>query len=948
MSSSDLTRWNRAALSRFRYIDANAATHLEALRIELADRFEQWRALKHEARHDETVTERTARILKQYHVERRDWAWETTRTFARALHILTEYLDAFANEGYLRTATQWPSVRRLAAMVGYVPAPASSATTPLVLVAKSGVASATVERGFAVKHVPAGAPPVIFETLDDIDIAFALNELRLTGWNRNATEFDPAPADDPPPRWPIPKGIKVDAGGLAIFAREEGTTAVPIPAVPVTVAAVTDGTELTFDPFTPPAAVSDGLTFDNALLPVAPSQILVPVLNGSDVVRVSSPRALVTGDVVAWVSGGSTKFAQVIGADARALRLEAARDATIPPDGTILHRAKVMTFAQFTANESQWRLPIIDMPSESFRVTFVRPDGQLHPGLALTEDNTERPNFPGTEREAGFLALTDPDVTRAQQIWFADPPNDAPAATVRASLPARTLEFEGKPPALASGDPVILQTASGYAANRIARIEKDAESYRLVFAADIGTAAVVAVHGAFAATLRPAGHHIDPTPLAGSDLELQLDPDAEWPALLNRGRHLVLESATGAFGAFSARIESITPIEGSTPLRYRIRIDRTPPEGTSRGDLIIRANVVDTGHGETKPVKVLGNGDASATNQRFVIDVDDVSHVRDPAIPGGVRADLRVEVERETYSQIATLRDSEQADPHYVVRITETGTLELEFGDGRHGRRLPSGTNNVLATIRRGSGLAGNLPAAALTDIVKKHPAIESFRQPIAAAGGDERETLNQIRESAPGRIAAMDRAISVADYQQLARRFQGVWHAAAFEQPSPGRSREAVRLAIVPAGGGPLGHLADEIRSYLTTNGLASVDIVIEPFVPLPVEILVRARVDPLRFDPRDVEGRVRAALLAAFDLRRRRPGQPLYRSEVTRVVENTDGVENSDVVLFASAPPAPEPDRVARGDDAGIQAVFPKDNQVIYAANPALITVAATEATL
>src|SRR6266850_501391 len=140
----DLTRWNRAVLSRFRYIDANAALHLEALRIELAARFPQWTALdKYDAPPDETASERTARILAEYHADRSDWAWETTRTFARALHILTEHVDAFANEGYLRTATQWQSVRRLAAMVGYTPAPASSATTPLVLLATNDVESAT-------------------------------------------------------------------------------------------------------------------------------------------------------------------------------------------------------------------------------------------------------------------------------------------------------------------------------------------------------------------------------------------------------------------------------------------------------------------------------------------------------------------------------------------------------------------------------------------------------------------------------------------------------------------------------------------------------------------------------------------------------------------------------------------------------------------------------------
>src|SRR6185295_13609507 len=186
MSPTDLTRWNRAGLPRFRYVDANAATLLEALRLELAERFNQWQALQLDVPPDETVAERTARMLAQYHADRRDWAWEITRSFARAVHILTEHVDAFANEGYLRTATQWQSVRRLAAMVGYAPAPASSATTPLVLIAKDEVTSAKVQRGFSVKHIPADAPPVIFETLEDIEIAPELNELRLVGWNRNA------------------------------------------------------------------------------------------------------------------------------------------------------------------------------------------------------------------------------------------------------------------------------------------------------------------------------------------------------------------------------------------------------------------------------------------------------------------------------------------------------------------------------------------------------------------------------------------------------------------------------------------------------------------------------------------------------------------------------------------------------------------------------------------
>ena len=43
---SDITRWNRAGLRRFQYVDANAATYLEELRVRLADRFPGWQPIQ--------------------------------------------------------------------------------------------------------------------------------------------------------------------------------------------------------------------------------------------------------------------------------------------------------------------------------------------------------------------------------------------------------------------------------------------------------------------------------------------------------------------------------------------------------------------------------------------------------------------------------------------------------------------------------------------------------------------------------------------------------------------------------------------------------------------------------------------------------------------------------------------------------------------------------------
>ena len=184
--SDDLTRWNRSGLKRFRYVDGTAVEHLDTLRAELARRFPGWHAIAQQgsaaatsvAGQDEE-SQRLARILDQYHGPRRDFAWEIVRALARACHVLTEHLDAYANEGYLETATQWDNVRRLVLLLGYHPAPPASAATWLVLAGKPG-ARGVVERGFQVKHSPVdGAAPVTFETLQDLPIDDRLNTLRL-------------------------------------------------------------------------------------------------------------------------------------------------------------------------------------------------------------------------------------------------------------------------------------------------------------------------------------------------------------------------------------------------------------------------------------------------------------------------------------------------------------------------------------------------------------------------------------------------------------------------------------------------------------------------------------------------------------------------------------------------------------------------------------------------
>lgn len=103
--------------------------------------------------------------------------------FAYAGDELSYTQDRVALEGFLRTATQFESVRKLLRLVDYAPDPGHAASVDL-LVDASGNAPFLLPAGFAVSTQPLpgeqeGSPPVVFETAQDRIIYPALSNLAL-------------------------------------------------------------------------------------------------------------------------------------------------------------------------------------------------------------------------------------------------------------------------------------------------------------------------------------------------------------------------------------------------------------------------------------------------------------------------------------------------------------------------------------------------------------------------------------------------------------------------------------------------------------------------------------------------------------------------------------------------------------------------------------------------
>lgn len=863
---TDLTRWNRAGLTRFRYVDGNAVTYLEELRRALAERFAgRWPAVEAEAAGSETHGERLARLRHQYDRERGDWGWEIARALARACHVLTEHLDAYANEGYLATATQWDNVRRLVATLDYRPAPPASAVTRLVLEAEG---QGTVERGFQVRHTPPeGGPPVIFETLESLEVDPALDGLRLAGWNRSVTALGGAAAAASP--WTAAPGSGISAGQVGVVVRED----VPSAAAAVVVDEVD--------------SASGGLTLKSAAaepawpswprgqatLLVGPRFVRRPRLNGPDVVAFAEPHGLAAGDVAAWRESGGWRFARVREGDDRAVCLE---DAAGPPPDAEVFRALAVA-----RGDRGLLLP------DGYRAA-ARPSSEGY--VPLTSDDVH------VEKSAAgsYQRLLDDTVAEV----FVVPAATAAAGRTATVAPAEPFVFDGKPGGLASGQWTVADDGERLRPLRLATVEEREDGFLLSFA----TAApdrVVRLYGRFEHLLRPRGWGRNDTPLAGGPLVLE----AAVPGLLVPGRTVLVEreSAKGFRDARPGEVRRVEP--GSRTVELALSPPLAAEDGFTLGNTVVRGNVALAGHGEARPEKILGSGEATRSRQRFVLAEEGVSFVADPTQPSGVRADVDVRVAGRTWEQVASLRESKPADAHYTVHMTEEGHLAIEFGDGRHGRRLPTGAGNVRAGYRLGSGLAGNLAAGSLQEAVRPHRLVASVRQPLAATGGNDMESTRSLRENAPASVLALERAVSAADFANLAVRQSNVWQARAFSRPT-GLGREvSVEVVAVPAGGGTLGALAKTLADSLRAHALPGVEVRVSDAARLAFDLEVTVRVKSAEHDPAAVVREVRRALLAAFSLERRRLGQELFLAEVYQVVEGVAGVESSRCVVDGDA---------------------------------------------
>ncbi|SFT86661.1 baseplate J/gp47 family protein [Sedimentitalea nanhaiensis] len=958
----DLTRWNRAGLSRFDYVDGDAAVWLEELRIAMLGLYlrgapdeertpEHWRDiyLRPEAEwpdaadaaarvawkrlapvfppQQETRGRRSERLLKQYNNKTDDYSWELNRAFARASHVLLGYLNAYANEGYLRTATQWDNLRRLAAMVNYQPTPPASATASLALILKQDAGAVEIARGLAMKHTPAeGGSPLIFETLDKVDAHPALNAARAVDWNRNPNDIPFGKTGDPDPvRWHLPGDQTLAPGDLAVLANGSTGEAHSID----TIAHDTDAEQADIAFASPPAA---HFPYWSSRLHTAADDVrtgLRQTKSGGSVVSIKGGGGFVMGDIIEMIVDGTAIPVEILAVVGTDLIL----NTDLSGETTVTLRP-MLAFALDDGGKAL----------ASQEITTMHFLGQSGPFPITVDPDTSGDNLSNIFAPSGAKTRRGhASDTSAKTISGRVKHRKPPVLPGKPPAPTKTVSFEGKPPkGLAENDWFVARDlkSDALSALQVRGVRVSSGEYHVLFdKAPAGNHEDTEFHGPLKTPLAAVGYDRNPrSVMAGATARLSDIPETARQLLKPGRRVIVSRMLDGTPQDVLATLTAITPKGGQTVEIALDPIDTAA--GWANGDTVFHLNTAIVSHGETKGTKILGSGDGERAAQVFDLAVKDISHIPSTTAESGVIPDIDIAVDGQRWDYRDYIDPAAEGTRAWSTTLTDDGKLKIHFR-----RRLVTGQNNIVVTRHRvGTGLAGTgIPAFSLSKPMKKHRHVDAVHQPFPTSGGADREPVAKLRQSAPSRMMANGRAVSLGDFERLAVRNAAILRAHAEEISTPTAMRK-VELTLVPTGGATLTKsLQDDLRPAILNKCIPGVSVSFREYETLPLHLGVTVRADLTVNDKTDIKAAAEAILSSAFSLEARDFGQTAYVSEVLAALETVPGIENAIATrfdlgdgydLFQPRPPGftgPWPRNVATRDNA-VAAIYATAHQVIH----------------
>lgn len=195
-----------------------------------------------------------------------------------------------------------------------------------------------------------------------------------------------------------------------------------------------------------------------------------------------------------------------------------------------------------------------------------------------------------------------------------------------------------------------------------------------------------------------------------------------------------------------------------------------------------------------------------------------------------------------TWKPLKDLLEAGEFTRGFVAEIDEREYAELRFGDKILGEQ-PDGP--LAAHYRIGNGRVGNVGAETITVTVLPPNGFDAVRNPLPAQGGQDPESLEEVRQFAPQAFRVQERAVTEEDWEEVAQRHPEVQKAAARFRWTG--SWLTVFVTIDRKGGKPVdADFKARMLAYIERYRLAGYDLEVNAPVLVPLDILFTVCVKP------------------------------------------------------------------------------------------------------
>ncbi len=315
-----------------------------------------------------------------------------------------------------------------------------------------------------------------------------------------------------------------------------------------------------------------------------------------------------------------------------------------------------------------------------------------------------------------------------------------------------------------------------------------------------------------------------------------------------------------------------------------------------------------------------GGGPATAAMQWQVTEALPSITLHERGTEGNIKGNRDWKPQRDLLNSAPNARE-------FVVEAEWDGTSHIRFGNNQQGAR-PAEETSFAATYRIGNGSSGNIGAGTLGHIITSDALFVAHMQegsavwnPIAAHGGQERESMEAVKQYAPSAFRTQQRAVTKADYELFAKRCSPDVQQAAATFRWTG-SWKTVFLSADRLEGREVDSAFElYLRTCLEQYRMAGFDLEVEAPIYVSLELEMTVCVNP-RFFASDVKkallqlfstGILPGGSRGVFHPDNFSFGQPVYLSPLYAAAQSVPGVDAVQITKF---------ERQGRNDNEGVTA--------------------------